>query len=416
MIPIMNHDWCKWQQRRSLRDMKPTSRAIVIGGGIAGPAVSLFLQRGGVEPQLFEAYAEPSTIGGGFQIAPNGMRVLNALGLADQVAAAGAPSNAFAFRNRQGRALGHIRLRRSGYGVTILRAAFHRILLEETERRGLSISYGKRLSAIEDTGRAIVARFDDGSEARGDVLLAADGVHSRVRGLLFPAHAHPRYTGVIGVGGFAESASAAPRDPNDAHQLNFTVGPRLQFGYANVCARQPRWGWWCHLPQETELARQDLQAISDADMRARVLQAFRGWHSPVESLVSDTRQIMRTAIYDVPTMPTWHRGRAMLLGDAAHAMSPAGGQGASLALEDAMAVGQRLAAGRTPVESVFAEVESLLRRRAERMVRQAAENDARQLKELGAFGEWMRDRLFPLFVPLVARELERQYGALQAST
>lgn len=416
MIPIMNHDWCKWQQRRSLRDMKPTSRAIVIGGGIAGPAVSLFLQRGGVEPQLFEAYAEPSTIGGGFQIAPNGMRVLNALGLADQVAAAGAPSNAFAFRNRQGRALGHIRLRRSGYGVTILRAAFHRILLEETERRGLSISYGKRLSAIEDTGRAIVARFDDGSEARGDVLLAADGVHSRVRGLLFPAHAHPRYTGVIGVGGFAESASAAPRDPNDAHQLNFTVGPRLQFGYANVCARQPRWGWWCHLPQETELARQDLQAISDADMRARVLQAFRGWHSPVESLVSDTRQIMRTAIYDVPTMPTWHRGRAMLLGDAAHAMSPAGGQGASLALEDAMAVGQRLAAGRTPVESVFAEVESLLRGRAERMVRQAAENDARQLKELGAFGEWMRDRLFPLFVPLVARELERQYGALQAST
>lgn len=416
MIHIRKDDWRGPQARRTVKGMTHTSRAIIIGGGIAGPAASLFLQRGGIEPRIFEAYPEPATIGGGFQIAPNGMRVLNALGLADQVAAAGAPSNAFAFRNRQGRALGHIRLRRSGYGVTILRAAFHRILLEETERRGLSISYGKRLSAIEDTGRAIVARFDDGSEARGDVLLAADGVHSRVRGLLFPAHAHPRYTGVIGVGGFAESASAAPRDPNDAHQLNFTVGPRLQFGYANVCARQPRWGWWCHLPQETELARQDLQAISDADMRARVLQAFRGWHSPVESLVSDTRQIMRTAIYDVPTMPTWHRGRAMLLGDAAHAMSPAGGQGASLALEDAMAVGQRLAAGRTPVESVFAEVESLLRRRAERMVRQAAENDARQLKELGGFGEWMRDRLFPLFVPLVARELERQYGALQAST
>ena len=76
-----------------------------------------------------------------------------------------------------------------------------------------------------------------------------------------------------------------------------------------------------------------------------------------------------------------------------------------------MLVGQRLAE-RRPAREVFAEVESLLRERAERMVKQAAENDARQLKELGGFGQWMRDRLFPLFVPLIARELERQYGAL----
>ncbi len=120
---------------------------------------------------------------------------------------------------------------------------------------------------------------------------------------------------------------------------------------------------------------------------------------------------MRTPIYDVPALPTWHVGRVMLLGDAAHAMSPAGGQGASLALEDAMMVGQRLAEGR-PADEVFGEVESLLRTRAERMVKQAADNDARQLKELGGFGQWMRDRLFPLFVPLIAREFERQHTAL----
>jgi len=121
---------------------------------------------------------------------------------------------------------------------------------------------------------------------------------------------------------------------------------------------------------------------------------------------------MRTAIYDVPTLPTWHRGRVMLLGDAAHAMSPAGGQGASLALEDAVMVGRRLADGGR-FDEVYVEVERLLRARAERLVKQAAANDRRQVKQLGIFGQWMRDRMFPLFVPLIGRELERQYVALE---
>jgi 2-polyprenyl-6-methoxyphenol hydroxylase-like FAD-dependent oxidoreductase len=191
---------------------------------------------------------------------------------------------------------------------------------------------------------------------------------------------------------FAASASAAPRDPDDAHRLTFTVGSRLQFGYATVSYPNLHWGWWSHLPPETELTSQALQAISDPDMRARVMEAFHGWHEPIEALVS-TATVMRTAIYDVPSLPTWHVGRVMLLGDAAHAMSPAGGQGASLALEDAMMVGRRLSGGR-PFSEVYIEVEALLRRRAERMVRQAAQNDARQLKQLGPFAQWIRDRPF----------------------
>jgi 2-polyprenyl-6-methoxyphenol hydroxylase-like FAD-dependent oxidoreductase len=391
--------------------MRHTRRALIIGGGIAGPAISLFLQRGGIEPLIFEAYGEPATIGGGFQIAPNGMRVLGALGLADRVTAAGAPSNRFVFRNQQGRTIGRIELRRSQFGVTILRSEFHQILLDETARRGLAIAYGKRLRRIEEHRDVIVAHFDDGSAAEGDVLLAGDGVHSAVRGLILPAHARPRYTGMIGVGGFAEPVAAASQDPEEARQMTFTVGARLQFGCATVSYPNVRWGWWSHLPQEKEPTRAALQAISDDDMRARVMAAFRGWHEPIEALVATTATVMRTPIYDVPSLPTWHVGRVMLLGDAAHAMSPAGGQGASLALEDAMMVGRRLADGRR-FDEVYVEVEGRLRARAERMVKQAAETDLRQVKQLGTFGQWMRDRLFPLFVPLIGRELERQYAAL----
>ena len=138
--------------------------------------------------------------------------------------------------------------------------------------------------------------------------------------------------------------------------MTFTVGARLQFGYATVSYPNVRWGWWSHLPQETEPTRAALQAISDDDMRARVMAAFRGWHEPIEALVATTATVMRTPIYDVPSLPTWHVGRVMLLGDAAHAMSPAGGQGASLALEDAMMVGRRLADGRR-FDEVYVEVE-----------------------------------------------------------
>jgi 2-polyprenyl-6-methoxyphenol hydroxylase-like FAD-dependent oxidoreductase len=96
----MNHDWRKYHAARIVGFMKHTHRALIVGGGIAGPAVALFLQRGGIEPLIFEAYSEPATIGGGFQIAPNGMRVMRALGLADQVASAGALPASSCFETR----------------------------------------------------------------------------------------------------------------------------------------------------------------------------------------------------------------------------------------------------------------------------------------------------------------------------
>ena len=393
--------------------MKQASQAIIIGGGIGGPALSLFLRRAGIKSRIFEAYPEPTTVGGGFQIAPNGMRVLDALGLADRVCAAGVRSSTFVFRNKHGKVISQIDLSASGYGVTLKRAALQQILLDEIGQHDVPIKYGKRLCGLEDEGDTVVARFEDGSVERGDILLAVDGVHSRARALILPDYSSARYTGFLGIGGFAEAGSVAPADPRDAHRLSFSVGSRFQFGYAMLSGAPVRWGWWTHLPQEREVTRLELQAIPDDVMRDRALAAFKGWHPPVEALVSNTAKIVRTAIYDVPSLPRWYVCRVMLLGDAAHAMSPAGGQGASLALEDAMLVSQFLADGTGPLTEAFAKAESVQRLRAERMVKQAAENDRRQAKELGPFGQWIRDRMFPLLAPVIARELRRQYTALE---
>jgi 2-polyprenyl-6-methoxyphenol hydroxylase-like FAD-dependent oxidoreductase len=390
--------------------MNAPRRALVVGGGIAGPAVALFLARAGIEPVVLEAYPPTEDVGGGFQIAPNGLRVLAELGLADVLLARGHACSDMAFRNHQGRLIGVVRTARAGKAVNILRAAVHRVLRDEAARRGIDVRYGKRLASVTEAGREVVATFEDGTTEVGDFLVGADGVHSRVRACILPEAAAPRDTAMISIGGFCGADVAPPPDPEDAGRLTFVVGPRFQLGYSKMSATQ--WGWWCHAHAPDPDERAALLAMPVHALRDRMLERYRGWSAPVEEFIGKTEGWLRTPIHDVPRLPTWWRGRVLLLGDAAHAMSPAGGQGASLALEDAMLFGQLAADRATPIEDAMATFESLRRRRAEKMVAQGYENDRRSLKELGPVGMWMRDRvMMPMFASFIERALNEVYTA-----
>ena len=391
--------------------MNKSRRVLIIGGGIAGPTLSMFLRRAGIDVEVFEAYPRAENVGGGFQIAPNGMRVFEALGLAPAIAAEGSAAGEFTFLNHQGRVIGRMRPDRAGKAITTMRAPLYRVLLDAVAGSGISIQYGKRLREISHRQGQVIAHFEDGTTAHGDLLVGADGVHSRVRALIAPEHARPRYTGMLGIGGLAGSGVQIPDDAARSRSLNFVLGPRLSFGYARMNARERRWGWWCHLPQQAEPARSDLQAIPTETLRRQVADAFAGWCDPVGPCIASTETIVRTGIYEVPPLPSWSRGPVVLIGDAAHAMSPAAGQGASLALEDAMLLAQLLGDGARPLDRAFADFERRRRGRVRSIAAAARSNDERSLKPLGAFGCWMRDRLFPLLAPLLARGLEKQYAA-----
>jgi 2-polyprenyl-6-methoxyphenol hydroxylase-like FAD-dependent oxidoreductase len=389
--------------------MNAQRRAIVIGGGIAGASLSLFLARAGIQPLVFEAYPRTDEpVGGGFQIAPNGMRVLAELGLAEALFAEGHRSGDMAFRNHLGRDIGLVRTSAAGPALNVSRAAVHRVLREAADRAGVQVRYQRRLQDIAIAGREVVATFDDGSTETGDFLVGADGVRSRVRAWMLPEFAAPRDTEMVSFGGFC-GPGAAPPDPRDASRLTFMVGPRHQFGYSMMGGQ---WGWWCHVHGDTPAARKSLATMPDADLRALMLERYRGWAEPVGSLLHATEGWMRTPIHDVPKLPAWRKGPVLLVGDAAHAMSPAGGQGASLALEDAMVFGKLLLDRSLPVEDAMARFESLRKARAEAMVAQAYANDRRTLKELGPVGMWTRDRLMmPLFASFIERALNKVYTA-----
>jgi 2-polyprenyl-6-methoxyphenol hydroxylase-like FAD-dependent oxidoreductase len=390
--------------------MNTPRRALVVGGGIAGPALALFLARSGLQPVVLEAYPPSDEVGGGFQIAPNGLRVLAELGLADTLLAQGHPCTDMAFRNHQGRLIGVVRTARAGRAVNVMRATVHRVLRDEAARRGIDVRYRKRLTSVVEAGREVVATFEDGTTEVGDFLVGADGVHSRVRACILPGLAAPRDTRMISIGGFCAAGVTPPPDPADAGRLTFVVGPRHQLGYSKMSATQ--WGWWCHAHAADADEHAALMTMPFSALRDWMLERYRGWSAPTQDLIGSTEAWLRTPIHDVPGLPTWRRGRVLLLGDAAHAMSPAGGQGASLALEDAMLFGRLAADSATPIEDAMARFESLRRRRAERMVAQGYENDRRTLRELGRVGTWMRDHLMmPVFASFIERALHEVYTA-----
>jgi 2-polyprenyl-6-methoxyphenol hydroxylase-like FAD-dependent oxidoreductase len=392
--------------------MTTPRRALVIGGGIAGPAVALFLARAGIEPIVFEAYPRRDEVGGGFQIAPNGMRVMAALGLADRLLAAGTRSADMVFRNHRGRQIGLVRTHAAGSAVNLTRATVISALRDECERLGVAVHYERRLVDLASVGGETVARFDDGTTESGDFAIGADGVHSRVRNWMLPDVGDaqlPRDTQMIAIGGYCDRAMKPPADLRDADRLAFVIGPRHQLGFSRF--GDGRWGWWCHAHAATPAERTALLEMPLEQLREAMLARYAGWADPVERLIRATREWSRVPIYDVPPLASWRKANVLLVGDAAHAMSPAGGQGASMALEDAMVLGTLLAKPDARVDHAMTAFEQLRRPRVEPMIAQAYENDRRTLAKLGPIARWARDHvLMPRIAGHIGKALDGVYA------
>ncbi|WP_437995101.1 NAD(P)/FAD-dependent oxidoreductase [Sorangium sp. So ce185] len=382
-------------------------RAIVIGGGIAGPVLGMFLRRIGVEVTIFEAREAPAEQEGAFLgIAPNGMNVLSELGLAGAVEALGAPCAGLRFENARGRRVGVIDQREAPrrFGaalVMIRRGALHGALAEEAARRGVAIRYGARLEDVDASDpREVVARFSGGGEARGDVLIGCDGFRSRTRARALPGAPEPRYTGLIDFGGFAR-CPGAPIEPG----WNVMVfGRRAFFGAFAAPGGEV---WWFHNSGEPAPAHGD--AAPPESLRERILALHQGDPGWIADVVRATPEVLGPwSLHDILTMPRWHAGRVCLIGDAAHAATPHAGQGASLAMEDGMLLARCLRDEPDP-EQAFAAFERLRRPRVEAIVRQARRNGSRKAVS-GPVAEWLRDRALPLFLRIGAAAQQRAYA------
>jgi 2-polyprenyl-6-methoxyphenol hydroxylase-like FAD-dependent oxidoreductase len=373
--------------------------AIIMGGGLAGCATALALGRAGIEASVHERASGPADeVGAWLTLAGNGLDALAPLGLTADVTAVGFPTPTMALLSHAGREMVTFpsgAARADGHQAhTVRRTDLYRILRDECLRRGVDIRYGAELAAATPVpGGGVRARFTDGTETVGELLVGADGLRSRTRTIIDPAAAPARYTGLLNVGGYARGVDLG----RPAGMLDFCFGRRCFLGYATA----PRGDvWWFTNPLSADPARPP-DGSEDA-WRARLLDLFRDDGLPVRRLLEGSERLFTGwPTYDIPAVRTWHRDGMVLVGDAVHAASPSSGQGASLAFEDAVTLARCLR-DRPSVAEAFAAYERLRRRRVEKVVERGKRTGA--AKTPRPVGRWVRDRLvMPLFAAAVRR-------------
>jgi FAD-dependent urate hydroxylase len=379
--------------------MNSSRHALIIGGGIAGSVTAMAMQRAGIKATVYEAYPPDAGAAGAFlTIAVNGLGALRALDLHRPVTAAGFPTANMEFFSGTGKRLGQLPLggtQPDGTMThTIKRADLYRILYEETLRRDIRIEHGKRLVAAETTPRGVVARFEDGTSATGDLLIGADGIHSRTRRIVDPAAPAPRYTGLGNIGGFTRTPIASTAG---AYVMIF--GKRAFFGYT-VSPSGEIW-WFANPGSPRKLSREELAALTSEQWKARLLDLFAGDAGPATEIIrSTTGMVLGTNQHDMPKVPTWYRGPMIVIGDAAHAASPSSGQGASMAIEDALVLAKCLRDLPDSAQA-FAAFEQIRRPRVERVVAFGARSSSG--KAPGLVGRVVRDLALPTVLKLVAK-------------
>lgn len=369
------------------------------------------LGRVGIEAVIYEAHPGNADYVGSFlNLASNGLGALRAIDAHAIAAAEGFPTPHMTMWSGTGKRLGDVpngmTLADGMVSTTILRGALHRVLREEALRRGIRIEHGKRLVSAETTSSGVIARFEDGTEAYGDLLVGVDGVHSRVRALVDPSAPPPRYTGQLSLGGIARGTRVAPT-PGAYHMV---FGHRAFFGYSVTPSGDGY--WFANVATAEEPARDELAQISSVEWKERLVSLFENDAGPALELVRGTTdELGAYPIHDLPTVPVWHRGALVIAGDAAHATSPSSGQGASMAIEDAIVLARCVRDARDDgglaLDAAFTSYEAARRPRVERVVAYSARVGSSKVP--GPMGRLFRDLFMPTALRMLATSTANEW-------
>ncbi|MEZ0074708.1 FAD-dependent monooxygenase [Planotetraspora sp. GP83] len=297
------------------------ARAVVIGAGIGGLTAAVALEQNGWTVTVFEQAASIEPVGSGLAIAPNALRALDTIGVGDDVRKLSAIQGEAGIRRPDGRWLSRTSAEeaKQRYGeptVLLLRSTLVDLLSVRLSPGALRLN--SRVESVDaDSGRVTTS----GGAVDADLVVAADGIRSEIRKVLFPDHPDPVYAGVT-----SWRVVVPATGPVRASE---TWGRGLVFGVMPLADDQV----YCYATAVVPAGQ------VNGDEKAELVRLFGGWHEPIPALLAaaDPRAVLRHDIYSMDTpLPAFHKGKVALLGDAAHSMTPHLGQGACQAIEDAV--------------------------------------------------------------------------------
>jgi len=334
--------------------VKSPRAALIVGAGIGGLAAGLALRKAGWQVRIFERAAAPRELGFALALAPNAMAALDELGVAAGIAARSVAPVRVEVRHLDGRRIRRFEWTTDGRTVTTrthvaLRPIVHGALLEAVGKG--SIELGTEVVGAETTPGGAVLTFRDGRTATGDVVVAADGVGSAIRKHLHPDEPPARPSGYWAIRGVAHNGV---RHLGDLSAAAF-LGPGVESAAARASETAVYW--------YMSLLAADVPGTRDpaAELRRRLPQLDPTLRAIVDA--TETGDLRMDELLMRDPLASWGRGRVTLLGDAAHPVLPHSGQGAALALEDAVALGLVAASSDPDIEAALRHYEQVRFRR-----------------------------------------------------
>ncbi|MFJ9903665.1 FAD-dependent oxidoreductase [Streptomyces sp. NPDC101152] len=317
----------------------PHRRVLVIGGGASGNAVTILLRRAGITVDLVEAKPDwNATTGSGITLQGNALRVLRELGVWDRVSASGFPFVTLGITTPDGTVV-HVAedIRTGGDDLPatlgMQRPQLQQILIDAVRASGATVRLGTIAEALEQDADGVSVRFSDGTEGRYDLVIGADGLNSATRAAVGITD-KPEPTGM------AIWRIATPR-PEGLERSDLAYGgPAYIAGYTPT-SENTIYAFVVEACRD----RASIDPDTYADEMRRLAQAYGGAWPEITKHITDPKKVNYTWFDRLLVEGSWHRGRVVLIGDAAHCCPPTMAQGAAMSLEDALVLAELLTGG-----------------------------------------------------------------------
>jgi 2-polyprenyl-6-methoxyphenol hydroxylase-like FAD-dependent oxidoreductase len=310
-------------------------KALVVGGGLAGQTLATALTRGGIRTDLIELHPRWNVLGVGISVQGPTLRALKSIGLLDPCLKDGFGYSELTNCDQNGKVLSVVDLPRmlgSDYPacVGIMRPMLHDVLFAAMQETKVPVRMGLTAKSLHQSDDGVDIVFSNGSTDRYDVVVGADGAHSKLREALFGTAHRPRYTGQ------AVWRAMVPRPANVKGRHSY-YGPRHKSGFNPVSQTE----MYIYLVENVTGDPRVEPEEWPARMRG-LLEDFGGHIGEVRATITDPARIVYRPVESMIMPKPWHKGRIVLIGDAVHTAPPQLASGAAIAIEDAIVLAEML--------------------------------------------------------------------------